>query len=234
MRRHHHQNVTITVTGTNDTPHITSSRADRHDHRAVEQPTRARRTPDTATGAVTFTDVDLSDTHTVTVTGVVASGTTSGLPINSTVLSWLSLGALTDTTGTGLAAPTPGASRRRTAELRLSGGGRDRHAHLYGAGRRRPAGGITNADVTITVTGTNDTPQSPAARRPARSPNCRPASRTRPARRPPDTADRGGDLHRCRPQRYPHGDGDRRCRFGHHLRAADQSAPSSAGSRSAR
>ena len=50
---------------------------------------------------MTFTDADLSDTHTVTVTGVATSGTTSGLAGNPTVLGWLSLGTLTDTTGTG-------------------------------------------------------------------------------------------------------------------------------------
>ena len=76
------QPVTITVTGTNDAPVITSGTQ-------TDTITELFNTPqpnptgstaaDTATGTLTFTDVDLSDT-TRSVTGVVASGTTSGLP----------------------------------------------------------------------------------------------------------------------------------------------------------
>ncbi|MFX9776869.1 hypothetical protein ABTP00_18715, partial [Acinetobacter baumannii] len=54
--------------------------------------------PDTAHGAITFTDADLTDTHTVTITGVTEAGVTTGLADHATVLSWLSLGALTDST----------------------------------------------------------------------------------------------------------------------------------------
>ncbi|MFX7125254.1 hypothetical protein ABTI37_20400, partial [Acinetobacter baumannii] len=54
---------------------------------------------DTASGTVTFTDVDLSDTHSVTVAGVTEAGVTSGLPDQATVLSWMSLGTLKDSTG---------------------------------------------------------------------------------------------------------------------------------------
>ena len=58
------QKVTITVTGTNDTPVITSAAQERRDHRRDEpaqpNPTGVERS-DKANGAVTFTDVDLSD-----------------------------------------------------------------------------------------------------------------------------------------------------------------------------
>ena len=84
------QPVTITVTGTNDTPVITSDpqTGTITERFNTPQPNPTGSTAaDTATGAVTFTDVDLSDHHTVSVTGVVASGITSGLPINTTLMA---------------------------------------------------------------------------------------------------------------------------------------------------
>ena len=48
---------------------------------------------------MTFTDADLSDTHTATVTGVSTSGVTTGLPTSATLLKLASLGTLTDTDG---------------------------------------------------------------------------------------------------------------------------------------
>ena len=105
------QPVTITITGTNDTPVITS--AAQTGAITERSGLSGSTTADTASGAVTFTDVDLSDTHAVTMSGVVTSGITSGLAANPTVLSWLSLGTLTDTSS-GLGGSEPGASRRRT------------------------------------------------------------------------------------------------------------------------
>ena len=69
--------IAVTVTGSNDTPDITSDpqtaaiaeRADTH-HSAV---------PDTASGAITFSDADLTDTHAVKITSVNASGMMTGL-----------------------------------------------------------------------------------------------------------------------------------------------------------
>ena len=103
------QPVTITITGTNDTPVITSAAqtgAITEETNASQPNPRGSSDPDTASGAVTFTDVDLSDTHAVTITGVVTSGITSGLAANPTVLSWLSLGTLTDTSS-GLGGSEP-------------------------------------------------------------------------------------------------------------------------------
>lgn len=57
------QPVTITITGSNDAPIVTSA-----PQAAIipEQPdTTGSSTPDSASGTVTFTDVDLSDTHTM-------------------------------------------------------------------------------------------------------------------------------------------------------------------------
>ena len=113
------QPVTITVTGTNDTPVITSGKQTGTitELFSTPQPNPTGSTAtDTATGAVTFTDVDLSDHHTVTITGVVASGITTGLPDNATLKSWLSLGTLHDTTGSGT---------RRLRRLDLLGAGQE-------------------------------------------------------------------------------------------------------------
>ena len=83
--------VTILVTGTNDTPSITSE-TQTGTITELSNPSPPNPTGsaafDSATGAVTFTDVDLNDHHTVSVTGVVASGVTSGLPDDSHVLGW--------------------------------------------------------------------------------------------------------------------------------------------------
>ena len=97
--------VTIVVTGTNDTPVITSvpqAGAITELFSTTQPNPTGSSALDTATGTVTFTDVDLSDHHTVSVTGVVASGTTTGLASPGDVLGWLTFGTLHDTTGTGL------------------------------------------------------------------------------------------------------------------------------------
>ncbi len=135
------QNVVVTVTGTNDTPVITSS-AQIGTITELSNPSQPNPTGsttlDTATGAVTFTDVDLSDTHTVTVTGVAATGITTGLATNSTVLGWLSLGALTDTTGTGATGSDAWSFSAQDKNFDYLAVGETRDSDLYGAGRRRP------------------------------------------------------------------------------------------------
>ena len=49
--------------------------------------------PDTANGTIKFADVDLTDTHEVTITGVIASGVKTGLADHDTQFGWLSLGS---------------------------------------------------------------------------------------------------------------------------------------------
>ncbi len=81
--------------------------------------------------------------------------------------------------------------------------------------------------VTITVVGTNDVPEITSS---AQGATLSELFNT-PAE--PDRLDRArhrnrcGDLHRRRPQRSPHGDGDRCCCFGHHHRAGGQSGGAS-------
>ena len=164
------QDVTITVTGTNDTPVITSAAQGGTitEETNLHQPNPTGSSDaDKANGAVTFTDVDLSDQHQVTVTGVVASGVTSGLPTTPRCCGWLTLGTLTDTTGSGLGGSQPWNFAAQDKNFDYPGGRRDADADLYGAGRR-PQRRRRGQDVTITVTGTNDTPvmRSPAATAP--------------------------------------------------------------------
>src|SRR5437899_3051940 len=58
------QNVVITITGTNDQPVITSSAQGASLSELAN--TTGSTSPDSATGTVTFTDADLSDTNPVT------------------------------------------------------------------------------------------------------------------------------------------------------------------------
>ncbi len=124
--------ITVTVTGSNDTAKITS------DPQTAAIAERAgihgSATPDTASGAITFVDADLTDTHEVKLTGVKASGVMTGLADGAVQLSWLSLGPLSQF------------HRRRAGleELVVLGAGqlfrlprrwRDRHADLHGGGR---------------------------------------------------------------------------------------------------
>ncbi|KRQ08298.1 beta strand repeat-containing protein [Bradyrhizobium manausense] len=148
------QPVTITVTGTNDTPVITSSAQGAALTELAN--TTGSNSADQASGAVTFTDADLSDTHTVTITGVVASGVTSGLADNATVKSWLSLGTLSDATGgkTGSDAWSFAAADKSFDYLAAG----ESVTLTYTVQVDDGHGGVVSQPVTITVTGTNDTP----------------------------------------------------------------------------
>ena len=90
------QDVTVLIAGTNDAPVITSAAQgatiEVHDDGGPPHPY------DTASGKITFTDVDLIDVHTVKVVGLTTSGTTYGLPSKDTMLSWLTLGTFNDST----------------------------------------------------------------------------------------------------------------------------------------
>ncbi len=108
---------------------------------------------------MTFTDVDLSDHHTVTVTGVVASGITSGLPTNATLLHWLSLGTLTDTTGTGLGGSDAWTFSAQDKSFDYLAAG-ETLTLTYTVQVDDGHGGVVTQPVTITVTGTNDSPVS--------------------------------------------------------------------------
>ncbi|SFJ80520.1 VCBS domain-containing protein, partial [Bradyrhizobium sp. Gha] len=153
------QNVVVTITGTNDVPVITSGAQTGAITELAGQ--LGSTTSDTANGAVTFTDADLSDSHTVSVMGVTASGATSGLPSNATLLSWLTLGTLTDSPNGG------------TGSNGWSFSAQDKNFDYLAAGQTVTLsytvqvadthGGSASQNVVVTVTGTNDQPSIVAA-----------------------------------------------------------------------
>ena len=158
---------------------------------------------------MTFTDVDLSDTHTVTVTGVVASGVTTGLPTDTRrCCGWLTLGTLTDTTGTGLGGSDAWSFSAQDKNFDYLAAG-ETLTLTYTVQVDDHNGGVVTQNVTITVTGTNDTPviTSGAQSGAITEETNRPAE---PRLDRPRHGERRGDLHRCRSQRHAHGDGDRR------------------------
>jgi fibronectin-binding autotransporter adhesin len=148
------KDVSFVIHGANDAPAITSSAQTGSITEISDM--LGSTSLDTASGAVTFTDADLSDTHTVTVTGVTESGATSGLPDGSTLTSWLSLGPLTDSVN--------GA----TGSDAWSFSAQDKNFDYLGAGQKVTLdytiqvadhhGGSTTQHVDITITGTNDAP----------------------------------------------------------------------------
>ena len=151
--------ITVTIHGTNDAPAITSSAqtaaiteaADSHDLTAA----------DTASGLITFADVDLTDTHDVTVAGVTASDTTNGLAGHSTQLGWLTLGALSDSAGTGAGSQAWNFSAPDHYFDYLAAG--EKLTLTYTVQVADHHGGSTTQNVVVTVTGTNDAPAIAAA-----------------------------------------------------------------------
>jgi VCBS repeat-containing protein len=145
---------TVTINGTNDTPLITSGA---QTGTIVElADTHGSATPDTASGTIAFTDADLTDAHDVTITGVATSGVTMGLANGATPLSWLSLGALTDS--------TDGAAGSAIWSFSAPDSYFDYLAHgetvtlTYTIEIDDHHGGHALQDVVIKVTGTNDAP----------------------------------------------------------------------------
>jgi len=134
------QMVTVTITGTNDVPVITSAAQ----AGAVVEDTTAN-----ATGAVTFSDVDVNDTHTATVTASAA---------NTTAYGALTLGAMTDTTnGTGGSQAWTYTLDNTLAGVQALAAGQT-VTEVYTITVDDGNGGTATQDVTVTITGTNDVP----------------------------------------------------------------------------
>ena len=143
-----------TVTGSNDTAEITSEpqtaaiaeRADTH----------GSATPDTASGAITFRDADLTDTHDVKVTGVHASGVMTGLANGTVQLSWLSLGPLADSTDGVQGSKSWSFSAPDSYFDYLADG--ETVTLTYTVEVNDHHGGVTSQDIVVTVNGSNDAP----------------------------------------------------------------------------
>ncbi|WP_342710725.1 VCBS domain-containing protein [Bradyrhizobium sp. B124] len=150
------QPVTITVTGTNDLPTIVAGSTTASGAFSEAANTTGSTAPDTASGSIAFADVDLSDHHTVSVTGVTASGTTSGLAGNATLLSWFTLGAETDSTNGATGTQAWSFSAQDKSFDYLANG--ESVTLTYSVQVDDGHGGTVSQPVTITVTGTNDLP----------------------------------------------------------------------------
>ena len=128
--------ITVNLVGTNDTPvfDIVGNVAT-----AVTEDTNA-----TATGTINFTDADLIDTHTVSVTGPQGAtlGTfTPGAVSESATTAGGSVG-WTYTLNSAAHALAEGETRTETYTVSINDG----------------QGGVISKDVTVTITGTNDAP----------------------------------------------------------------------------
>ncbi|WP_347951913.1 VCBS domain-containing protein [Bradyrhizobium sp. SSUT77] len=150
------QPVTVTVTGTNDQPTIVPGATTATGSITEAAGTTGSTASDTASGTIAFADVDLSDTHTVSITGVTVGGTTSGLPANSTLLSWLSLGVKADSTNGAVGSqPWSFAAQDKNFDFLAAG----QTATLTYTVRVADAhGGSTSQNVVVTITGSNDAP----------------------------------------------------------------------------
>jgi VCBS repeat-containing protein len=137
------QGVTVTLTGTNDRPVITSTVAAATG--AVTELTGAAGSAalDTASGTLTFKDIDLADTHTATIT---AQG--------PNYLGSLSLAPLTDSTGGATGSVGWSFSVADGALDYLAAG--QRLVQKYNVTIADTHGGTATQGVTVTLTGAND------------------------------------------------------------------------------
>ena len=149
------QTVTVTVTGTDDAPVITT--ADPQAGITEQDLTTGSATADTASGSLAFTDVDLSETgHTAAVTQVQASGVTSGAPDDTTLLSFLNTGTVVKDAGSSDGTIAWGFSAPDQTFDYLAVG---EHLTLQYTVQVTDASGATGTQtVTVTVTGTDDAP----------------------------------------------------------------------------
>ena len=150
------QPITITITGTNDAPTITSSV--QNGPIAEAAGVTGSTAPDAVNGAVLFADVDLNDTHTVSTN--VASAIWSGggtLPggLSAALMSALST-TLTDSTGSGSGAVGfTFSAADKTFDFLAAG---ETLTVTYGVTVTDNNNVSSTQPITVTITGTNDAP----------------------------------------------------------------------------
>ena len=147
--------ITVTVTGSNDTVEITSDPQTAAISEKADTPGSA--TPDTASGAITFTDADLTDTHEVKITGVHASGVMTGLANGTVPLSWLSLGPFNNSTNGVEGSKSWSFSAPDSYFDYLAGG--ESVTLTYTVEIDDHHGSVTSQDIVVTVNGSNDAPE---------------------------------------------------------------------------
>jgi len=154
------QTVTITASGTNDTPVIIPQMSTVTGSVTEVSNTTGSSANHTASGTISFAD-ESNNTHVAAIAGVAASGATNGLPPASTMLAWLTQGSLTE----GAIPSTP-------ATLDWSFAAPDQAFDYLAAGQTvtltytvqitDDLGAVMNQPVTVTVTGSNDLPTATA------------------------------------------------------------------------
>ena len=148
------QNVAVNITGTNDAPVIVSASTTATG--AITEQNVASTTVDTANGVIVFNDVNVDDTHAISVSGVTASGVTSGAPSSATLLSLLTLGSVAEQVGA-----TPGSVAWNFAVPNgdfsyLSAG--QTVTLTYAVQLADNHGGTATQNVAVTITGTSSAP----------------------------------------------------------------------------
>ena len=149
------QNVTITITGTDDVPLIANGTSASGAIAELANTTGST-TNDTASGTIRFTDADSRDTHAASVASVSASGTTSGLPANGALLALVSLGTLTEPLGSTAGSLGWNFAAADKAFDYLAQG--ETVTLTYAIQVSDGQGGTLTQPVTVTVTGANDGP----------------------------------------------------------------------------
>jgi VCBS repeat-containing protein len=110
----------------------------------------------TASGILLFSDADIPNTHTSTVSSVVASGVTTGLAANATVKAWLAKGTLIEPNGVTLgSAPWAFTAPDKSFDYLAVG---ETVTLSYVMTLADNAGGSSPQTIAVTVTGTNDGP----------------------------------------------------------------------------
>src|SRR5207302_1992830 len=136
------QSVTVTITGTNDAPVITAQDLV---GAVTEQVTPAGNLSDH--GAISFSDVDLTDVHLVSA---------SGTPIGS-VLGSLTAVKDSDTTGTGSGGQLTWTYTVADAAVEYLAAGQTR-VESFTITLDDQNGGLITKQIDVTITGTNDAP----------------------------------------------------------------------------
>ena len=146
--------ITVTVLGSNDTPLITSDPQTAIISEKTD--THGSAMPDTASGAITFTDADLTDTHAANITIVYATGVTTGLLNGAVPSEWLSLGPLSDSTDGGQGSQSWSFSAPDSYFDYLADG--EVVTLTYTVEVADHHGGFTSQNIVVTVNGSNDAP----------------------------------------------------------------------------
>jgi VCBS repeat-containing protein len=144
------QNVQVTVVGTNDAPIYLSGPESAH---LVEDQNVNSSGNLTAHGDLFFTDIDLSDTHTVSTTVSATRSGGGGVPLtNAQMLAAFST-SLEDSTGHVLGEVDWNFAMQNATSSFLAGG--ETLTLTYHVTVRDPSGATDTQDVTVTILGTN-------------------------------------------------------------------------------